>query len=88
MAKPIQQALRAMGEVVGENYVFSDPTTLEEYSLNMLTVENIVPASVVKPASVEEIQEILSVFFFLKITRWAKSWLWDGLRCQAGECYS
>jgi len=70
MAEPIQQALRAMEEVVGENYVFSDPNTLEEYSLNMLTVENIVPASVVKPASVEEIQEIFKIANQYKVRLW------------------
>ena len=73
MAEPIQQALRAMEEVVGENYVFSDPNTLEKYSLNMLTVENIVPASVVKPASVEEIQEIFKIANQYKVRLWSIS---------------
>ncbi len=70
MAESIQQALRAMEGVVGENHVFSDPGTLEKYSLNMLTVENIAPAGVVKPASVEEVQDILKIANQYKVDIW------------------
>jgi glycolate oxidase/4-cresol dehydrogenase (hydroxylating) len=59
-----------MEQVVGENYSLTDPDTLEEYSLNMLTVENIVPAGVVKPASVEEVQEIVKIANQYKVGLW------------------
>jgi 4-cresol dehydrogenase (hydroxylating) len=70
MAKSIQQALRAMEVVVGDNHVLSDPGTLEKYSLNMLTVENIAPAGVVKPDSVEEVQDILKIANQYKVGIW------------------
>jgi glycolate oxidase/4-cresol dehydrogenase (hydroxylating) len=67
---PIQAAMKEMGTVVGQDNAFQDPDTLEMYSRNMLTIENIVPAGVVKPTSVEEVQDIVKIANQYRVCLW------------------
>ena len=70
MTRSMPDALRAMEQALGPDNVLSDPDTKEAYSLNMLTVGNIVPAAVVKPASVEEVQEIVKIANQYRVCLW------------------
>ena len=55
MAGRQEQAIKAMEKALGAQHVVTDEDTLTKYSLNMLSVDNVVPATVVRPGSVEEI---------------------------------
>ncbi len=70
MTSSVEKALKAMESVVGSNYVITDDEVLSSYAVNMLTVEDIKPAAVVKPASVEEIQEIVKIANEFKAPLW------------------
>ncbi len=69
----MEKALRKMEGVVGFQNVITDPELLEVYSVNMLSVENIMPAAVVRPGSVEEIQAILKIANEYKTPLWTLS---------------
>lgn len=48
---------KELKKIVGENYVFGEPETLERYSKDESFVHPIRPRCVVKPKSLEEVQE-------------------------------
>jgi glycolate oxidase/4-cresol dehydrogenase (hydroxylating) len=73
MGTPTENALKAMEGVVGSEHVITDPKVLNAYSVNMLSVDNIMPAAVVRPGSVEEIQAILKIATENKTPVWALS---------------
>jgi len=69
----MEKALRKMEGVVGSQNVITDPELLDMYSVNMLSVDNIMPAAVVRPGSVEEIQAILKIANEYKTPLWTLS---------------
>jgi len=73
MGTAMEQALKKMEGVVGSEHIVTDPKILDVYSVNMLSVDNIVPAAVVRPASVEEIQAILKIANEYKVPLWSLS---------------
>ena len=73
MGTPTENALKAMEGVVGSEHVITDPKVLNAYSVNMLSVDNIMSAAVVRPGSVEEIQAILKIATENKTPVWALS---------------
>ncbi len=73
MTDAIFTAVKAMEGALGVENVFPDVDTLEKYSVNMLTVENIFPAAVVKPSSVEEVRDIVRIANQYKIGLWPVS---------------
>lgn len=73
MGQTNEQALNEMAGVVGAENVLTDARTLEAYSVNMLSVGDIVPAAVVRPASTEEVQQILGIANAYKTPLWALS---------------
>ena len=86
MGTSMEQALIAIEKVVGSEYVLTDQKVLEKYSVNMLSVDNILPAAVVKPANVEEIQAILKIANEYKVPIWSLSCGQNhgyGIRCAA-----
>lgn len=73
MSTPTQRALRAMEGIVGAEHVITAQEILDAYSVNMLSVDNITPAAVVRPSSVEDIKEILKIANEYKTPLWALS---------------
>lgn len=73
MGLSMDQALRCMESVVGEDHVQTDEQLLDAYSVNMLAVGNIRPAAVVTPASVEDIQQLLKIANEYKTPVWPVS---------------
>jgi len=68
-----EKALARVEGVVGAQNVARNDHTLDQYSVNMLSVGNIRPSAVVTPASVEEIQAILKIANEYKMPLWAVS---------------
>lgn len=70
MARQHDQALKAMKEVLGPDHLFTDEDELQKYSLNMLTVDNIVPSAIALPGSVADVQELLRIANIFKTPVW------------------
>lgn len=73
MAQAAEQTLKEMDGVVGTEHVLTDTRTLAAYSVNMLATGDIVPAGVVRPASSEELQQVLRIANASKTPVWALS---------------
>jgi glycolate oxidase/4-cresol dehydrogenase (hydroxylating) len=71
--EPIDQALKNIEEVVGGEYILTSPKVLKKYALNMIAAGDILPAAVVRPASVEEIQAILKIVNEYRVPIWTLS---------------
>lgn len=68
-----EQALKEIERIVGAEHVLTDARTLATYSVNMLAAGDIVPAAVVRPASTEELQQVLRIANTYKTPVWALS---------------
>lgn len=73
MTQAVERALREIQDVIGAEHVLTDSRNLEAYSTNMLSVADIVPAGIVRPASTEEIQEILRIANLHRTALWTLS---------------
>ncbi|MGD0230612.1 MAG: hypothetical protein ABSC19_09665 [Syntrophorhabdales bacterium] len=71
MGTSAENALKAMEGVVRSEHVITGPKVLNAYSVNMLGVDNIMPAAVMRPGSVEEIQAILRIATENRTPVWA-----------------
>lgn len=68
-----ESGLKKIENAIGSQYVNTNSETIKKYSVNMLTVDDIVPAAVVKPSSVDEIRNILKIANEHNISVWPVS---------------
>lgn len=73
MKQDVERALKEMQGVIGANNVHTDTQVLRAYSRNMLSIGDIKPAGIIRPASVEEIQAILRIANLHRTPLWALS---------------
>lgn len=73
MKPTAEQALKEIERVVGAEHLLADTATLSRYSVNMLATGDILPAAVVRPASTEELQQVLRIASTYKTPVWALS---------------
>jgi 4-cresol dehydrogenase (hydroxylating) flavoprotein subunit len=73
MSMSTEKALQAMEAAVGSEYVDTTSNTLNQLAVNMIAVDSVLPAGIVRPKTVEEIQALLKIANEYKTPLWAFS---------------
>lgn len=68
-----EQGLKEIEGIVGAAHLLTDAATLAGYSVNMLATGDILPAAVVRPASTEELQQVVKIANTYKTPVWTLS---------------